>query len=182
MDQQQPPASPQPPQAQWTPPQQPSGWQTPDHGAPPRPTGVTLASIFLIVMGVLFALSGAACGLIGGGLSSINPGSQPGGNPFPVIGGMIVVVGIIVLILGLLSIAGGAGALGGKSWGRWIGIVVSVVFVVLSVLLTVSALGSLNQPDSGGVTWLVFWVAMAVAYALCAYALVAASAYFSYRR
>ena len=69
MDQQQ---APQPPaqmppqqQPQWTPPpQQPTGWGGPSYGAPPpRPTGVTLAGIFLIVMGVLYALGGAASGM-----------------------------------------------------------------------------------------------------------------------
>jgi hypothetical protein len=194
---QQPPAQTPPPQGQWNPPpqqqwtpppQQPMGWGGPGYGGPPpRPTGVTLAAIYLIVMGVLLALGGAACGLLGGGLSTVNPGDVPGaggvpGNPFAVIGGAIAVIGIIVLVLGILSIAAGAGALGGKGWGRWIGIVVSVLFVVLGVLSIVGSLGTLNQTECAGMTGLVFWVVITVAYALTAYALVAAGNYFSYRR
>ena len=178
MDQPQPPAQPQ-----WTPPpQQPAGWGGPGYGgAPPRPTAVTLAAIYLIVMGVLLALGGAACGLLGGGLSAVDPGTgTPGGNPFAVLGGAIAVFGIIVLILGILSIAAGAGALGGRGWARWTGVVVSVLFVILGVLLILGSLG--NMDASGGVTSLVFWVIITVAYALTAWALISASAYFSYRR
>ncbi len=171
-----------PSQPQWTPPpQQPAGWGGPGYGGPPpRPTGVTLAAIYLIVMGVLLALAGAACGLLGGGLSTVNPGETPGGNPFAVLGGAIAIIGIVVLILGILSIAAGAGALGGKGWARWTGVVVSVLFVILGVLIIVGSLGNLDA--SGGITSLIFWVIITVAYALTAWALIQASAYFSYRR
>ena len=58
---QQPQQPPPPQQPQWSPPpQQPMGWGGPGYGGPPpRPTGVTLASIFLIVMGVLSSPSAA---------------------------------------------------------------------------------------------------------------------------
>jgi hypothetical protein len=170
-----------PSQPQWTPPpQQPTGWGTPGYGGPPpRPTGVTLAAIYLIVMGVLLALGGAACGLLGGAVGTIDPG-QTGGNPFAVFGGIIAVMGIVVLVLGILSIAAGAGALGGKGWARWTGVVVSVLMVLLGLLLIVGSLGNLDA--SGGITSLIFWLIITVAYALTAWALIQASAYFSYRR
>lgn len=183
MDQPQPPAvQPPPQQPQWTPPpQQPTGWGGPGYGGPPpRPTGVTLAAIYLIVMGVLLALAGAACGLLGGAVSSVNTGTDTGANPFAFAGGAIAVFGIIVLILGILSIASGAGALGGRGWARWIGVVVSVLFVILGVLVILGSLGAMNS--SGGVTNLVFWVIITLAYAGTAWALISASTFFSFRR
>ena len=70
-----PPMVPPPAQPQWTPPpQQPTGWGGPGYGGPPpRPTGVTLAAIYLIVMGVLIGLVGG-CAAVGG--AAIRPGRQ----------------------------------------------------------------------------------------------------------
>jgi len=168
MDQQQP---------QWSPPpQQPMGWGGPGYGGPPmRPTGVTLAAIYLIVMGVLIALAGAACGLLGGAVST-------GDSQLPGLGGLgmgIAVIGIILLVLGIVSIAAGAGALGGRGWARWTGVVVSVLMVILGVL---GILGSLGTNIGSNMTGLVFWLIVTVAYALTAWALISASAFFSYRR
>lgn len=176
MDQQQP---------QWTPPpQQPMGWGGPGYGgAPVRPTGVTLASIYLIVMGVLLALAGAACGLFAGAAGSL--GSQDTTGLLGGLGMGIAIVGIILLVLGILSIAAGAGALGGRGWARWTGIVVSVLFVILGVLAIVGSLSTISQntiSQNQNMTGLVFWLVITVAYALTAWAFVSASAYFSARR
>ena len=177
-----PPAAPPPSQPQWTPPpQQPTGWGGPGYGGPPpRPTGVTLAAIYLIVMGVLLALAGAACGLLGGGLSQVTTDTTTGaGNPFGVLGGAIAIAGIVVLVLGILSIAAGAGSLGGSGWARWIGIIVSVLFVILGVLAILGSLGNLNQ--QGVMTSLIFWLVITVLYGLTAWALITASAWFARR-
>jgi hypothetical protein len=172
-----------PPQPQWTspPPAPQSGWGAGGPARPERPTGVTLAAIYLIVMGVLLALGGAACGVFGGALSTVTPDSGDfAGNPFAFVGGAIALVGIIVLVLGVVSIAAGAGALGGKGWARWTGIVVSGLFVILGLLAIVSSLGSLNQ--EGVATGLVFWAVITALYGLTAYALIKADAYFAARR
>ena len=168
MDQQQP---------QWSPPpQQPTGWGGPGYGgAPPRPTGVTLAAIYLIVMGVLIALAGAACGLLGGAVSTADQ-QLPGFGAF---GGLIAIIGIVLLVLGIASIAAGAGALGGKGWARWTGVIVSVLMVIFGVL---GILGSLGSTVGSNMTGMVFWLIVTVAYALTAWALISASAFFSYRR
>ena len=129
-------------QPQWSPPpQQPTGWGAPGYGgAPPRPTGVTLASIYLIVMGVLLVLGGAACGLAGGALFGVGSGVDTSGV-FGALAGIAVVAGLIAAVLGILQIAAGAGAMGGKGWGRWIGIILSVIFAILFILGGLSALG-----------------------------------------
>lgn len=165
MDQQQP---------QWTPPpQQPAGWGGPGYGgAPVRPTGVTLASIYLIVMGVLFALGGAACGILGGGVSQIGDTSGLGG----IIGGSLLVIGLIALVLGILQIAAGAGAMGGKGWARWTGIVISAILAVLLLLSAITTFGAEN-----GMTSAITSLVIGVLYAGTAWAYVKASAFFGAR-
>jgi hypothetical protein len=185
MDQQQ---APQPPpqqqpqmppqqQPQWSPPpQQPAGWGGPGYGAPPpRPTGVTLASIYLIVMGVLLALAGAACGVFGGAFAGLGGQDPTGALGF--LGGMALVGGIIILRLGILSIASGAGALSGRGWARWTGVVISVVLAIFLVLIGISSLG-VQEGATSGITSLV----IGVLYALSAWALISASAWFAARR
>src|SRR5438477_12619184 len=115
------------PRPQWSPPpQQPVGWGGPGYGGPPvRPTGVTLAAIYLIVMGVLTSLFGGCTTLVGGGIGQLGSGTTSG-NAFGAVGGLIGGIGIIVLILGILSIIAGAGALSGRGWARWTGIIISV--------------------------------------------------------
>jgi hypothetical protein len=140
--------------------------------APPqRPTGVTLGSIYLIVMGVLLALAGAACGIFGGALGTAQ--SQLPGAGF--LGGAVLVIGLILLVLGILQIAAGAGALGGKGWGRWTGIIVAAILAVLSILSAVSALGT-------DVTSAIVTLIIGVLYALTAWAFIQASAFFAARR
>ncbi len=162
-------------QPQWSPPpQQPVGWGGPGYGGPPpRPTGVTLASIFLIVMGALTSLLGGCATLLGGAFSS-------GNSELPGLGGIgtfVAGLGIFILILGILGIVAGAGALGGKGWGRWIGIVISVIFAILLILSGVTSLGVNNGMTTGATT-----LVLGVLYALSAWALISAGSYFSVRR
>src|SRR5688572_9246043 len=170
MDQQQPPQQPQ-----WSPPpQQPTGWGGPGYGGPPpRPTGVTLASIYLIVMGVLIALLGGCAAAIGGAVGT-------GDSQIPGLGGLGAVIagfGIVIAIIGIVAIVGGAGALGGKSWGRWIGIIVSVIFAILLILAGVTSLTA-----QGGMTSAILNLVLGVLFALSAWVLIQATAFFSARR
>jgi hypothetical protein len=150
------------------------GWGGPGMSGPPvRPTGVTLASIYLIVMGVLIALVGG-CAAAAGGLIGSGDSQVPGlGGLGAVIGGL----GIVIAIIGIVAIVAGAGALGGKSWGRWIGIVVSVIFAILLILGGVTALTTQN-----GMTGAILNLALGVLFALSAWALIQASAFFAARR
>ena len=177
MDQSQPPAPP-PSQPQWTPPpQQPMGWGAPGYGGPPaRPIGVTLGSIFLLVLGILEALVGG-CTVVGGSaFSQIGNGTDSSGT-FGTVGGLLAGLGIFILVLGILQIAAGAGALGGRGWARWLGIVVSVIFAILLILGGVLAMTGSNGATSG-----IGSLVVGVLYALTAYAFLIAGSYFSYRR
>lgn len=189
MDQQQPPQMPPPQQQmppqmppqqqpQWTPPpQQPQGWGGPGYGGPPpRPTGVTLAAIFLIVMGVLVALVGGCAAVGGAAFGQLGSGTDSSGV-FGAAGAVLAGLGIFILVLGILSIVAGAGALGGKGWGRWLGVVVSVIFAILLIL---SGLGSMTGQNGAGFG--IGTLVTGVLYALSAYALIAAGQFFAARR
>lgn len=162
---------------QWAPPpQQPMGWGGGGMAPAERPMGVTLGSIFLIVMGVLFALGGAACGLLGGAfVGGLGTGEASG--LFGMLAGIAFVAGLIALILGILQIAAGAGALGGKGWARWTGIIVAVIFAVFMILGGITSLGA----EDGMVSAIVSLV-IGVLYALTAWAFIQASAWFLARR
>ncbi|MEP7378567.1 MAG: hypothetical protein ABI725_03295 [Chloroflexota bacterium] len=170
MDQQQTPAQPQ-----WSPPpQQPTGWGGPGGMGPMvRPTGVTLAAIYLIVMGVLIGLVGGCAAAVGGVIGS-------GDSQVPGLGGLGAVVGgigIIIAVIGIVAVVAGAGALGGKSWGRWIGILISVIFAILLILGGITSLSIQN-----GMTGAVLNLVLGVLFALTAWTLIKASAFFAARR
>jgi hypothetical protein len=137
--------------------------------------GVTLGSIYLLVMGVLESLVGG-CTIVGGSaFSSLD--SQTGGSGFGAIGGLIAGVGIFILILGVLQIVAGAGALGGRGWARWLGIVVSVIFAILALLGGLGGMTANNGMTSGLVG-----IIVGVLYALTAYAFIVAGSWFAARR
>lgn len=164
-----------PQQPGWAPPpQQQQGWGQSGYSAPPpRPTGVTLASIFLIIMGVLWALGGAACSIGGGAIGGMDFQQFEGLGG--AIGGALLVAGIIGIVIGIAQILAGAGALSGKGWARVTGIIVAAVAAVLLILGGLSGLG---EDAASGVVTLV----IGVLYALAAWAFIQAGPYFAYRR
>src|SRR6476620_11336591 len=99
------PVAPPPAQVQWTPPpQQPTGWGGPGYGGPPpRPTGVTLAAIYLIVMGILIGLVGGCAAVGGAAFGSLGAGTENSGA-FGALGAFLAGLGIFILILGVISI------------------------------------------------------------------------------
>lgn len=170
MDQQQQQQTPQ-----WSPPpQQPAGWGgTGPGGRVERPVGVTLASIYLIVMGVLIGLLGGCAAALGGAIGS-------GDTQIPGLGGLGAVlggIGIVIAIIGIVAIIAGAGALAGKNWGRWTGIIVSVIFAILLILGGITSLSVQN-----GMTGAILNLVLGVMFALSAWALIQASAFFAARR
>ncbi|MEP7360879.1 MAG: hypothetical protein ABI744_04795 [Chloroflexota bacterium] len=145
-------------------------------GPAARPTGVTLAAIYLIVMGALTSLLGGCAAIGGAAFGQLGSGTDTSGA-FGAFGAVIAGLGIVILVIGILGILAGAGALGGKGWGRWLGIIVSVIFAILFILGGVGSLTA-NNGMTGGVVTLV----LGVLYALSAWALIKASAFFAARR
>ena len=169
----------EPQQPQWSPPpQQPAGWGTGGVAPVERPMGVTLAAIFLIVIGALVTLGGACVALAGGLIGGAGAGQDPSGL-FGALAGMALIGGLIILVYGILHIVAGAGILGGKNWARWTGIVLAVIGVIFGVLGLVGSLGVGGGPDASG---LVIQLVFVVLYALTAWALFQATAWFAYRR
>jgi hypothetical protein len=124
-----------------------------------------------MVTGVLLTLYGATCGIFA--LYLFSSESQPqfaGAVPQ-------FMVGTALFLPGVLSIAAGAGLLGGRPWARWIGIAVSITFVVLGGLAIVGLLGSEGgaSDDMPTVAVLAF---LTVAYGLAAWAFISARPYF----
>lgn len=104
--------------------------------APPtvveRPGIVTAAGITLIVLGILTLVLGlfllVGVGLFAGAAGSI-PESQVPAAPamFGAVAGMILVILVIVAAFGIVQLVSGIRVLGGRSWARWAGIVVSAI-------------------------------------------------------
>jgi hypothetical protein len=133
---------------------------------------VTLAAIYLIVMGVLVALFGGCAASIGGLVGSADP-SAPGLGG---IGALIAGFGLVIAVIGIIGIVAGAGVLGGKSWGRWTGIIISIIFALLLIFSGVTSLTAQN-----GMTGAVVSLVLGILYALSAWALIQANAYFARR-
>ena len=172
-------------QPQWSPPpQQPMGWGGPGYGGPPaRPGGVTFAAIFLIVMGVIVTLLSLLAFIGGAALGGLGQG-------FGVFGGIVAVLGVILLVVGVLHIASGIGSLQGKGWARWTGVVIAIIMAILLVLGAITSLtappttGVPGAPETAGanIMSVIINVILAVLYALAAWALIKATAYFAWRR
>ena len=103
-----------------------------------RPGIVTAGSITLIVLGalsllggVLFMLGGALfAGAEGSEALDVPPGLEGMAGAFA---GMLIFIAILVLIYGALEIWAGINALGGRSWARITGIVLSVIGAALFI-------------------------------------------------
>ncbi|HEY7599230.1 MAG TPA: hypothetical protein VH741_04815 [Candidatus Limnocylindrales bacterium] len=141
-----------------------------------RPMGVTLGSIYLIVMGVLTSLLGGCAAIGGAAFGQLGAGTDASG-PFGALGALLAGLGIVILVLGIVGIVAGAGALSGRGWARWTGIILSAIFAVLLILGGVSSLGAQN-----GMTSALVSLVLGVLYALTAWAFVQATAFFAARR
>ncbi|HWH23920.1 MAG TPA: hypothetical protein VNW68_03390 [Candidatus Limnocylindria bacterium] len=135
-----------------------------------RPTGVTLAAIYLIVMGVLTGLIGACAAGLGGVMGGAAGQAGDAGAMMGGFGALFAGLGIVILVVGILSIAAGVGALQGKNWGRWLGIAISAVVVVLTVLGLVQTGFDIQNN--------LLTIIIAVLYVLTAWALFTARGYF----
>jgi hypothetical protein len=143
--------------------------------------GVTLGGIFLIVMGILWLLGGAACAVGGAALVGLGNQVENGTGVFGALSGVVFVFAIIALVIGILQIAAGAGAMGGRGWARAIGIIVSIIAAIFAFIGGCSAFGASSSGVNGG-GYGIGSIVVGVLYALTAWAFIQASAYFAYRR
>ena len=141
-------------------------------------TGIArIAGLIVAVLACLWAVVGAII-IVGGALSkgvldSVYNGTDAGN----VVGGFFAGIGIVVLVLALIELIGGLGALFGKDWGRVISIIYSLLFGVATILIGLSAIAGGRTTDtavsSTSTTGGLFFLAQGIAYAFAAIVLMA---------
>jgi hypothetical protein len=181
----QPPAQPaapaawvQPPQAPaaapgggWAQPQPTPGWVQPIAAKGSVTILARIAGLFLVLLGLLWGAIGAV--LIVGGtafhaftdqFSALNSQTSltTTGN---VVGGVIAGVGIVILVFAIFEVLGGIGALFGKTWGRILGILYSLVFGAFLLVAVTSGTQAADVSGNSGVgTGVIFIVVMFLMY------------------
>jgi hypothetical protein len=143
----------------------PPAWSPPPSGGvATRPMGVTLSAVLFFVVGVLGIIAAVLVFAGGTMLEGVFGGSAGG-----VFAGVAIVFGGIIAVLAVLYLLTGWGLMGGKGWAR----IVGIILAVLGILGGLSALTG----DS-----LAYGAVMTVLWALVAYALFTAGAFFATRR
>lgn len=140
-----------------------------------RPGIVTAGSITLIVLGVLWLLIGVVALLFGGvfaggGAEEIAPGFEGMMGAF---GGMLIFASILALLIGALKVWAGINALGGRSWARITGIVLSVIGAAMFAGGLFAATGEDTNP--------ILNIVFIAAYLFVIYALATGGRWFSSR-
>ncbi|HET7676654.1 MAG TPA: hypothetical protein VFK38_02270 [Candidatus Limnocylindrales bacterium] len=109
-----------------------------------------MAGVILAVLGALGAVIGLLLFLVGSmadqfasdlAASAIAPGA---------LSAVLYVIGGVIAALGLVQLIAGVGILLSKEWGRLTGIVVSILWLLLSLLTLLSGISSAD-PDGGGI-------------------------------
>jgi len=121
----------------------------------PRPTGVTILGVLAILGGLGSLAVGAVLMLasivIGALVSATEINNQLAASGYPGLAGLgvglialfLLLFGIVFLVLGILYLVTGIGLFGGKSWAWTLGILVSVIGLVLSIVqIAIGSYGS----------------------------------------
>jgi len=142
----------------WAQPQPTPGWIQPATTSQgPITILARIAGLFLVLLGLFWGAIGVVL-IIGGsmfrsifdqfGVLSAN-GDQldTAGN---VVGGVFVGIGIVILVLAIVEVLGGFGAMFGKTWGRIIGVLYSLVFGAFLLIGVSGATRSADLSDTSG--------------------------------
>jgi uncharacterized membrane protein HdeD (DUF308 family) len=117
-------------------------------GGPARPTSMTTAGIFLIVLGVPVGLIGLLAGLAGLAFPSIRSSpeivDQLGALPEG-LGIFMLVLGVVLLAWGVTEVLAGAFVMQRRGWARIAGIVVGILGTLAGI--------SLSLPNQAGVNY-----------------------------
>ena len=168
----QPPAQAAPP-AGWAQPQPTPGWVQPVTGQQgPVTILARIAGLFLVLIGLFWGAIGVVLIIGGSAFKSIidqfGPISANGtdvdtaGN---IVGGVFVGIGIVILVLAIVEVLGGFGTLIGKTWGRILGILYSLVFGAFLLVAVAGGTHSADVGDTSGATGgLIFVLVMFLLY------------------
>jgi hypothetical protein len=142
----------------WAQPQPTAGWVQPATTKGPVTILARIAGLFLVLLGLLWGALGGL--LIAGGtafhfltdrITQFNTDSSTAvTNAGNVVGGFIAGLGIFILVLAIIEVLAGFGAMLGKGFGRVIGIIYSLLFG--SILLIIIATGTRAAADAGADT------------------------------
>jgi len=126
---------------------------------------LVLLGLFWGAIGVVLIIGGSAFRSIidqFGPLNASNNDIDTAGN---IVGGVFVGIGIVILILAIVEVLGGFGALLGKTWGRLIGILYSLVFGAFLLVALTGGTRSADIGDTSGATGgLIFVLVMLLLY------------------
>ena len=164
-----PPPVPGPPVG-WAQPQPTMGGVQPGVATRPVTILARLAGLFLVLLGLAWGAIGALLIVGGSAFRAITDQFGPlnteatslttAGN---LVGGVIAGLGVVILVLAIVEVLGGIGALLGRTWGRILGIGYSLVFGAFLLMgLTggtrASELGSNTNAGTGLIVILVMFL------------------------
>ncbi len=167
-----PPAA--PPPAGWGQAQPTPGWVQPAMAKGPVTILARIAGVLLLLIGLFWGVLGV--GAIAGGAILRDFFDRLGANSGDSVNGTALGnavldaaagVGIVMLFFALFEVLAGLGIIFGKTWGRILGILYSLLFGSLLLIIISSALSALNNSGadtSDGFPIVVFVVGMFVAY------------------
>ncbi|MGH2511584.1 MAG: hypothetical protein ACRDGQ_02735, partial [Candidatus Limnocylindrales bacterium] len=129
------------------------GWIQPTAAQGPVTILARIAGLFILLLGLLWGVIGAFIVIGGTAFSSITDQFGPLNttdantiaNAGDVVGGVIAGFGVVIVVLAVIEVLGGLGALFGKTFGRIVGILYSLLFGALLLL----ALSGATRADTG---------------------------------
>jgi hypothetical protein len=116
-----------------------------------------IAGLFLVLLGLFWGVIGVVL-IIGGSafrsfLDNFGPLSTNANNVDTagnIVGGVFVGIGIVMLVLAIVEVLGGFGTMLGKTWGRIIGVLYSLVFGAFLLIGLTSATRASDIGDTSG--------------------------------
>ncbi|HYC07554.1 MAG TPA: hypothetical protein VEG29_06480 [Candidatus Binatia bacterium] len=142
------------------------GWVAPPAAEAPKGRVTILArfaGLLLLLIGVFWGVVGV--GFVAGGQvlkGLVDPAQVPGLGD--AVGTAFAAIGIVFIFFAFWEILGGIGAIAGKGWGRWIGIIYSLLFGIASLLSLSGTTRAASDTSSDAMPVLAFFGAHVIAY------------------
>ena len=131
-----------------------------------------IAGLFLVLVGLFWGAIGVVLIIGGSAFKSVidqfgplNANGTDVDTAGNIVGGVFVGIGIVILVLAIVEVLGGFGALIGKTWGRILGILYSLVFGAFLLVALAGGTRSADVGDTSGATGgLIFVLVMFLLY------------------
>ncbi len=121
-----------------------------------------IAGLLLLLIGVFWGVIGVLA-IAGGQMAkdALNNAGLAGGDAAATV---LAGLGIVLIFFAFWEILGGIGAIAGKGWGRWIGIIYSLVFGIAALLPLTGATRAASDTNTDLLPVLAFFGGHVVAY------------------